>query len=34
MTTSPGEYPLEQWKEAWDNAANSAQFGQITIIKP
>ena len=29
-----GEYPLEQWKEAWDAAAENAGFAQQVIIKP
>ena len=29
-----GEYPLEQWKEAWDKAAGKAGFGQVVVIKP
>ncbi|KAK4903067.1 hypothetical protein LTR49_026875 [Elasticomyces elasticus] len=28
-----GIYPLEQWKEAWDDAAENALYGQITLIK-
>ncbi|KAK5175363.1 uncharacterized protein LTR77_000502 [Saxophila tyrrhenica] len=29
-----GEYPLEEWKAAWDDAAENARFGQIALIKP
>jgi threonine dehydrogenase-like Zn-dependent dehydrogenase len=29
-----GEYPLEQWKEAWDAAADNAGFAQQVLIKP
>ena len=29
-----GEFPLEQWKEAWDAAAEKAGFGQSVYIKP
>ena len=29
-----GEFPLEQWKEAWGEAAEKARFGQFVIIKP
>lgn len=29
-----GEYPLEQWKEAWDAAAEHAGMGQGVLIKP
>lgn len=29
-----GEYPLEEWKEAWDKAAGKAGFGQIVLMKP
>lgn len=29
-----GEYPLEQYKEAWDKAAGEAGFGQYVIVKP
>ena len=29
-----GEYPLEQWKEAWDEAAETAGFANLTVIKP
>lgn len=29
-----GEYPLEQWKEAWDAAAEKAGFAQLVVIKP
>ena len=29
-----GEYPLEEWKEAWDKAAEKAGFGQVVVMKP
>lgn len=29
-----GLYPLEQWKEAWDAAAEHAQLGEQVIIQP
>lgn len=29
-----GEYPLEEWSEAWDKAAAKAGFGQIVLMKP
>lgn len=29
-----GEYPLEEWSEAWDKAAGKAGFGQIVLMKP
>ncbi|KAK3643207.1 hypothetical protein LTR56_010354 [Elasticomyces elasticus] len=29
-----GEYPLEQWKEAWDAAAENASVGRYVVIKP
>lgn len=29
-----GEFPLEQWKEAWDAAAENAGFAQQVLIKP
>ena len=29
-----GVFPLEQWKEAWDLAAEKALFGQQALIKP
>ena len=28
-----GVYRLEQWKEAWDDAAENALYGQFTLIK-
>ena len=29
-----GEYPLEEWSEAWDKAAAKAGFGQLVLMKP
>ena len=29
-----GSYPLEQWKEASDKAAEKAGFGQVVFMKP
>jgi threonine dehydrogenase-like Zn-dependent dehydrogenase len=29
-----GAFPLEQWKEAWDMAAEKALFGQFAMINP
>ena len=29
-----GEYQLDEWKQAWDTAADIAGFARITIIKP
>ncbi|TKA83208.1 hypothetical protein B0A55_00654 [Friedmanniomyces simplex] len=29
-----GKFPLEQWREAWDAAAESALMGQSVLIKP
>ena len=34
MVEVVGEYPLEQWKEAWDKAAGNAGFGQTVVIQP
>lgn len=29
-----GEYPLEDWDEAWTKAAGKAGFGQMVLMKP
>ena len=29
-----GQFPLEQWKEAWDDAAEKTGFDQLVVIKP
>lgn len=29
-----GEYPLEEWDEAWTKAASKAGFGQMVLMKP
>ena len=29
-----GEYPLEEWKEAWDVAAEKTRFAQLVVLKP
>ena len=33
-STVVGEYSLEQWKEAWDAAAENAGLGQVVLMKP